>query len=504
MRLIALVLCLGVAGLNPAVASAASPVETTDAPGTYTVRKGDSFYGICYKLGVSSEELLRANPGINAGVRVGQVLTIPGATTPTPQQPADAAKDDKLDRADRPAETGNPANPDEAEDADEVIGYQPVRPTLSSYEQYTDPRAKSAKIIVALPFMLNQAQPDKRAATMTDFYKGVLVAADTMRHLRVPVQIVAYDTEGSLDRVRALTAGDDFASAAVVVGPDDPRQLALLADSGAVHSTYVFNALNVRDSAYLTDPYMLQSYMPTERMLERAVEALAATYPDATPVVLSRDGARDDKADFIAALRRYYTAQGRTVLTVTYSGVLTVKDLESLPADSQYVLVPASGSSAEFSKIAQGIQQAREEHTGNSSYQLWGYPDWTAFRGTHREQLHRLNATVYTRFYTDPASYDVKGVLSSYAGDFGGSPIDAVPMPMLLGYDVATYLIDNLQDNNGEFVPSPTAFYGVQSSFSFVHPADSDGEAVANSGMYNNELYIIRFQNDGVHTERLQ
>jgi LysM repeat protein len=52
--------------------------------GTYTVKSGDTLYGIARKFGTTVAALQSAN-GLTGGlIRVGQVLKIPGSTTPTP------------------------------------------------------------------------------------------------------------------------------------------------------------------------------------------------------------------------------------------------------------------------------------------------------------------------------------------------------------------------------------------------------------------------------------
>ncbi len=69
----------------------ARPEATPEPPtgGLYTVRPGDTFWGISRRLGIPFGELAAANPGVDPGrLRPGQVLNLPGAQ---PQAPAPAA-----------------------------------------------------------------------------------------------------------------------------------------------------------------------------------------------------------------------------------------------------------------------------------------------------------------------------------------------------------------------------------------------------------------------------
>lgn len=57
---------------------------TSSNPSTYTVQWGDWLNKIASQLGVTTQALLAANPGINPNlISPGQVLNVPGATTPS-------------------------------------------------------------------------------------------------------------------------------------------------------------------------------------------------------------------------------------------------------------------------------------------------------------------------------------------------------------------------------------------------------------------------------------
>ena len=44
--------------------------------------------------------------------------------------------------------------------------------------------------------MLNDSERNRRADLITEFYKGFLLAVDSLRHSDKPIHIQTYDTEG--------------------------------------------------------------------------------------------------------------------------------------------------------------------------------------------------------------------------------------------------------------------------------------------------------------------
>lgn len=63
-----------------------APAVTTSASEqgqTHTVAQGETLYGLAKRYGVTVDELVAANPGVDNGIKVGQLLNIPTSTTTT-------------------------------------------------------------------------------------------------------------------------------------------------------------------------------------------------------------------------------------------------------------------------------------------------------------------------------------------------------------------------------------------------------------------------------------
>lgn len=430
----------------------------------YKAKKGESIYGLSKKLGLSRDEIVRHNPSAADGLKKNMMLFFPVSEYATHTMPDE-----------------------ETEEIVEVV------------EEIVPEIVKEPTIAVMLPFGLDNKEPDRNNKLALDFYKGLLIAADSLSSRQgQTIQIRAIDLPNTPDGVRNIVAADStLARAAVIIGPEDITLLNELNAAAPALGTYVLNVLNFRDSAYISNPYSLQANIPQREMYAEAVKGLREQFEGYQPVILKSATGRNDKEAFVAFMAEQYRADGIEPIEINYQNNLLNADLEVLPVDAgqKYVVIPSGGSLADFNKFAYVLKAFRdriaamepEDPTAErAELSVFGYPDWTAFRGDAQDLLHRLEVTVYSRFFDDFIGFSAKIIASDFKRWYGTTMIESLPSYGLLGFDTGTYLIKNLRSNNGTFNPEvPSVFSGIQSTFQFKR----NGEG----GYYNSALYIIRY-----------
>lgn len=449
----------------------------------YIAKKGDTLFGIAHQFGISTETIVEHNPGSATGVKPGQVLNIPvsgevnpGFTAPGP----DALREVKPG----------------------VVMVTPVMESLDSIPADTISEAAEPEeiilpdrtVVIMLPFMLDEETPGKAAISATDFYKGFLIAADTLETLMSHINIIAIDTESNSDLVHTiLTTDSRLRDADVIVAPDNVLQLAELAEFGERNGIYVFNSMNAHDSTYLSSAHAIQASIPSGRMIDKAVEACIDANSGFTPVLLVNDNSRNDKKAFVDGLTAAETLRGVTPLNVNFSGSLSLTDITDQLGEpdetTRYLFIPSSGSLSEFNKFSNALERYRAQAVeAGGEVRVFGYPEWTAFRGDSRKALHDIDAIVYARSFNDPASMSSRGVDASFVKWFGHKMSDGVPSQGLLGYDTGCFILKGLArgvfDEDGSFEKADLR--GIQSAF-FLQRNDE------NSGPVNDALYIVRF-----------
>jgi LysM repeat protein len=455
---------------------------------THEVSKGETLYGISHTYGVSVDDLVAANPSLKNGVKAGSTINIPNKSYTAPTDAQDGTltytPEERETRLTEPAQ--NQPLIEGSETTTETEAPSVVEPEQS--RTYT--------VAVMLPFMLDDEKVSKPANQVTDFYKGFLIAADSLSDSRQKFEVLAYDTKNNVDQVKALLKNTDVSRASIIIAPGVQDQLQLIADYGAKNDIYVLNNFVVKDTNYHTNAYVLQSNVTTDHMYELAADAFVKAIKEdvaTIPVILSNTSGKNDKQAFISLLKQRLSELGINAMTVEYSGNLHASTIteqlgDALPGQ-RYAFIPTSGSLSDFNKFAPGLIKYKDTllNTG-SNLLLFGYPEWTTFRSDALESMHKIDTTIYSRFFADSNSLDVKGFEAAFKRWYGKAPVDGVPSQALLGFDTGCYVFTALTRNFGDFSNNVNSSWrGAQSTFNFQHEGSDKGQV-------NESVYIIRFQ----------
>lgn len=485
------------------IASEDNTALTYQKAAVHHVKKGETIYGICKRYGIEEAQLLELNPSLNDGLKHGTLIMLPDSCQGPEQEtviaPAVATTDDNSKTVTPEPTTEDTASTvpeDKSAELREITEAVPADSTDVTDEiDVTDEPEKIGKaktsIAVILPFMLDNSNQDKQTQLYTEFYKGMLLAADSLRHSNHKVEIRAYDSAASLDTVVNILSRDELADVDVIITPDDDDQFDAIARFARERNAAVFNIFAVKNTEYLKNPDILQANITHSAVYPKVITEFIRLYPQYTPVFLtSRDG-KSDKKDFTAKLREELRGRGRDYQEVTYATYLKESDLAALSPDGFYMFIPESGTSSEFSHIAGALKTFRENHSDYNQVRIFGYPEWITFRGNALENLHFLDATVYSRFYNDDNSYRSKDVAERYKKWYGSSMIQAVPVQGILGFDAGFYLLKAINETEGNLLDSKYYYDGVQSGFHFA----GTGEG---SGQVNDTVYFIEFRPSGL------
>ena len=440
----------------------------------YEVKPKESIYSLVRKIGVSRDDIMRCNPSAVDGLRANQLLLFPVSEFAGNERREVCPEESEADgpRTDLGGETEE-TSVDAVEDIDTK---EELLSATSDDESAVDSVDTTIRLAVVLPFMLDAERTTKQAENYTEFYRGLLMAVDTVacKNPEMKISVTAFDSEASAEKVAALADDPGLRSATYIIAPDDSVCIELLADMADQTGATVVNLFSVKNDAQQRHPSVYQANIPHDKMYDKAIDAFISDFADYTPVILSSADIAADKQGFVDELTARLDASGRRYETMDVPDGFSDRAMspDRFPADGRFVFIPASGSREMLTRILTPLIQLRQKASLPDNVRLFGYPEWVIVRGEQARKLHSLDTVIYSRFASDTDSYPTRLLGMRYDDWFGTKMANAVPVYGLLGYDAGRWMLGGGR-----------SYVGLQNSFE--------------PGAVNSALYLIYFSPDG-------
>ncbi|SHL91981.1 LysM peptidoglycan-binding domain-containing protein [Flavobacterium saccharophilum] len=261
------------------VAHAAKPVEAPKKVTTYMeyqVKPKETFYSLGRTFHITQEELTELNPSLSEGVKEGMVLKVPsGYLAPTPII-AQAVPVEKADE--KPIANAGSGGISVLEKVkSETVSANPEVVELTKKRGQTERK----KMVLLLPFNLAKMQNDTTSSAtrikndkflnMTlDFYSGAMMAIDSAKTLKLPIDVSIYDSgeTKTASNVSSLIAQNKLQDASAVIGPFYQTNAETTANSLRLYNVPVISPLS-KDTANPIDN--LYQSIPTNDVVRNAI-----------------------------------------------------------------------------------------------------------------------------------------------------------------------------------------------------------------------------------------
>lgn len=502
--------------------NATSNLSKKPAAKHHTIERGESLYGIAQSNGCSIEDILSINPDLDpSNYKIGQTILIPGDATDVAAKVENAFKRKTNSYVVKPNDTfysiarnfgisiaqlqsANPGLnllqegmeiliPDSCAEENNNIEASNSSEQLPDFSSQEIPRIHTKepiRIAVALPFNASVKPQPKHSKNYVDFYRGFMLAVDSFKIGEQPVAVYAYDTENSSAKAKSLKNDSLLATANIIISAGSLENCEDLNIFGKDNNINLFNIFGVRDSCYLSNKNVMQGNIPSNDLVDLAIDYAKNKFIGFTPVILEVGGAKD-KLSIANRIANELEQDGVTVKRIKVTDKPNASDFKSLNPTNRYLIIPST-SKIDFAKeLLKALTAESNQKLSENGTSLFGYPEWITLREKSTvTQLKKLNTYIYSRF-AEPNEFDRERVESSHKRWFGRGVSQGAPSMTLTGFDVGKYLLGVLEDNRGDFDKFTYSSYyeGLQYPFSF--------KRVENGGYVNKSAYIIHFIPDG-------
>lgn len=421
---------------------------------TYTVKRKETLYSIAKKFKISVDSLKQVNPGIRT-VKRGDKINIPEQKVEITSHKVATVTDEQINDL-----------------------YNRI---------YERKNAEHINVAVILPFML-QHKPDIKAALYTEYYQGFLLAVDSLKRQGYSVNIYAYDTEGSLNKVRNILNNKVMSSMDLIIAPDNDEMIDLIADFGAQHDINVVNTFSLKNEKVNTNARVFQTNIPHSYLYAETIERFIRLFNTREVIFLSNTEDTTDTYDFIPLLQAELSNAGISYRTCSYTKTLSQADLTTAVGNATSVIfVPTSNKPQVPDAILTPLTTFVESNP-QCKVSLFGFPSWLVQANSHLNEFYKLDTYLFSRFYADPGDAQKLDFDLKFNYWYNDEMMKASPQYGLLGFDTGLYFLQAIAKNGKNF-----SNYELNASGNALQ-TDFEFERINNwSGFINKSFYFIHF-----------
>ena len=432
-------------------------VKTINKDTKYVVKKNDTFYSIGRRFDISQEELVRRNPSLKNGLKAGATIFIPEKIEVVVSTTTEAPRESE------------------------------VNALLNTPDRIQ--RVNVAKVALLLPFQANEALTSN-SSRFLEYYEGFLLAVDSLRNQGYSIDLHVYDTGNGTKKMKEILKQDALKDVNLIIGAVQNDQIKLVADFADKHNIKYVIPFTSKNDEVLNNAALFQVNTPHSYLYAKATQAAVKLFRDYNIILLDCPGDKEVKTDFIKTLKMELKNRQIPFHEYTCDENFALNTDSLLSIDIPNVIIPTSGSAEALMKILPPLRQVVET-TADYRISLFGYPEWQTYTKDYLEDFYALNTYIYSSFYADNLSPEIKKFYQDYKTWYSKSPINTFPKYGMLGFDTAMFFINALHNYGENFENSLSKMHynGIQTGFDF--------ERVNNwGGFINANLFIIHYKNN--------
>lgn len=425
--------------------------QTQNLREKYQVKKKDTLYGIAKKYNISVDALIEANPEMKVDgfeLKKGSYVCIPYAASGTSGQ----------------------------------TSATPVRTLIQTASRQFS--GKTVRVGVMLP--LHDVDGDGRR--MTEFYRGMLMACDSLRAEGMNIDIHAWNVNIDAD-ITNFIKQPGAAKCDIIFGPLYSKQVHALAEFCKARDIQMVIPFSITGDDVSMYKQIFQVYQTNDRQTNNSIETFLKLFPKCHPVFIDCNDKTSTKGNFTFGLRTRLESHniGYGITNIGSSDDVFAKQFSQ---NSQNIVILNTGRSPELT-LALNKLAILKANNPTLKIKLFGYTEWMMYLGIDEAKFHEFDTYIPSTFYYNPASPRTQSLTRSYRQWFKTDMQNALPRFALTGYDYAQFFLRG-------FAKYGKAFRGVknQNSWKAVQ-APLRFKQVGAAGMQNDFFQLVHFMPNG-------
>ncbi len=486
----------------------------------HQVGKGETIYSISRLYGISTDEIIRLNPDVKDGVKIGKKLIIPPvhSNTGIRANSVEAKNAQFSTHVVKKKETLYSISKTYGVTHDEIVKLNPnlndglkegmiliIPPKFSNtavaadslltdstfvsestvldsisdvkdlFDRSYTPK-KEINIAITLPFHLSKVNDkgkiDGNTKKFLEFYQGFLLAIDSLRQSGLSFNIYTYDSGKSEDEIQKVLDRPEMKNLDVLVGPAYTAQIKKMADFALENNIKLVIPFSSKSDETIVNPNVFQINSPTDKLNYEMAELFIKSFKEKNVVLWRfKNAAYDDKKMFADTLEAILKERKVPYRKVLFDNIATLR--AALSNDKENIIVPLTTNQV---ALSQALPMVNMLQTDKRQVALFGFSEWQNFQSISKD-MYVFPTYFVTPFHVDFSNPEVRSYLCKYRHFYNAEPFNSHPQYGMVGYDLAMYFATAVSTNGHdfEFAEQPVKVGTLQSKFYFTRLAEKGG-----------------------------
>lgn len=427
---------------------------------THEVKAKETVYGISKKYDMSSEELIKLNPEIEGGLKVGMILKIREIKN------KEKSDEQEIINAEKPI-IKSEVSRDENISNSEITNCKPLKPSEKSTVY---------KIGLLLPFHATSGdQFNPKSKIGIDFFQGVKFALDSLRKSGMFSRLYVFDTKNDTAIAHSLVRNGKLNEMDLIIGPLFSSLYAIIAKFGKEKQIPVISPFVQSESIIRNNSYAIK-VSPDNEAISRTMATYIQKKFKQSKIILASSNLEKDISlteDFKKALSDFDVNYNYLVYNSFAELSQKIEDQKST------LIIFNSTAQAQVYDIIAKLNGLK-----NKDITLFGLAEWNNFENIEYQYLNNLNFHYATASLPDFHSKGSKDFQTNFRDEYKTE----VSVFALQGFDVGYYFGKALFNYGKSFhnCLSELKFYkGLNTSMKFV-------KLNTNKGFENTHVMIVK------------
>ena len=350
-------------------------------------------------------------------------------------------------------------------------------------------------IAVFLPFCnsknlsLQEKNKDEKLFILTkvsiEFMRGLEMSIDSLVTLGYHISTQYFDTKNDTSVCRELIDEEDLNRFDLFVGPLFQVNFKLLASKAKELKIPIVSPVKISSSLLLDNRYVIKSYASLSSQFVLGAKYIGQKYADSN-IVLFAGGDPDDKkySDIYQKYLSNTVGDSVPVHRVWQANMDNFQKHLKI-GDRNYVVLVSSNEA--FVSTALSVFYRLSLSNKSTSFVVFGLESWKEFGSLDFDYLMGLNVTYPVRQYIDYLAPETSLFISKYREKYFKDPSAHV----FSGFDIGWYLVNSLFNSNGDWE-------------NYIEMAKEEGFSIPfdflkvgkDSGFENKGGFLLRNDND--------